>query len=208
MSALPIAPLHSAPPYPENPIAEGPRSGLLHLRNSVAEYFALYKVPAEVPPVGLKYRSFNSQNAPSGNRVCFIPGDFDGTAVPRARAYGSISRVNFNSVSVVNPRELARWDRIFTIAIWGNQPPGKLQDESAALEVAEGLLEQVARAMQMTKVGNHSAAASWQWGEVFENAPPVENPYGCELLVKCTMASPLFDRTLDVVQAKPGTITR
>src|SRR5262245_38441794 len=103
-------PSHAAPIIA--PRTDGPRSGILVLRNACAQYFEENDGPATVALVGLKYRSFQlNVQAPRGaNRVVFIPGEFDGTPEPKKpRKYGRLSRMNRNAGSVYNPRELLAW---------------------------------------------------------------------------------------------------
>lgn len=188
--------MNAAPPYP---ITNGPpRSGIVYLRNQVADYFQSYSVPATVAPVGLKYRSFTiNQSAPgNGNRVVFIPGVFDGD-VKAKRAYGSLSRETRNSSFVVNPREIASWERPITISVWAASVPGRRPDEEDSIAVVEDLLEQVVRALQAT------AASAIHFGEVSIPVPG-EDTFGAELLLHVVQVGPLYDVTLSVVQASPA----
>ena len=181
----------------------GPRSGLLYLRNAVEKYFEDNDVPALVTKVGLKYRSFQRQSAPSNaNRVVFIPGEFTGELAPKLRRYGALSRATRNHASVVNPRELLAWDRPFTLSIWSAPVPGASENEGETVGVAEDLLEQVARAI------TYAEAADVIWGEVDIIAPPVEGAFGVELLAHAIQRGPLFDVARDVVVPKTGTITK
>ncbi len=199
---LPAAPNHAAPVYPHDSDIGTPRSGLLQLRNAVAAYFESYAVPVEVPPVGLRYRSFNlNQSFPANaNRVVFIPGKFDGNETPRARDYGVLSRESMNHAQVINPRELVAWERPFTISCWSAPVPGQKTDEGATLNLAEDLLEQVVRAV------HESGLADITWGNVVINSPNVENGFGVELLVSASQLGPIFGVTLDYVQPTAGTI--
>jgi hypothetical protein len=165
----------------------------------VADYFTAYGVSAVVAEVGLKFRSFAlNQNAPGGgNRVCFIPGKFDGNGAPRLRAYGALDRNVRNHASVENPRELLNWNRPATISVWSAPVPGNKDNEGATINLAEDLLEQVVRAV------NTAGLADITWGDVVYNAP-VENPFGVEFLVSITQRGPLFDVTREYVQATPS----
>jgi hypothetical protein len=189
---------HEAPPYP--PPTDFPKSGLQYLRDRVAEYFESYAVPAVVADIGLKYRSFNlNVSAPNGaNRVVFIPGKFDGSNALRPREYGELGRDTYNHASVENPREIVSWERPFTISCWSSPEPGKASDEGATIAKAEDLLEQVVRAV------HEACGADIMWGSVIINSPPSENSFGVELLVFATQKGPLFDKTLEWVQATPG----
>ncbi len=191
--------MNEAPVYPLSTQIDSVKSGILRLRDDIAKYFALYNVPATVPPVGLKYRSFAlNQSAPgNANRVCIIPGEFDGSAVPKPRRYGTLSRSNRNHASVNNPRELASWDRPITISCWSAPPPGQAKDEGAIIALAEDLLQEVVRAVHA------SGCSDITWGAVTINAP-VENPFGVELLVSITQRGPLYDTTLDYAQPTSG----
>lgn len=191
--------MNAAPPI-ANAVPGARRSGLLYLRDRVAEYFEAYSVNASVTPVGMKYRSFslNQQMPSNANRVVFIPGVFDGKPELQPRKYGSLSRSSRNNGSVVNPRELASWERPFTISIWGAPVPGKQFAEDESVGVVEDLLENVVRAVQF------AGRASVHWGDVVISAPPVENSFGTELLVSATQIGPLFDVAYDYVQ--PATI--
>lgn len=66
------------------------KSGLLFMRDEVARFFQEQNIPAVVVPVGVKYRSFTSnQSEPRGaGRVCFIPGTFDPDSPQKRRDYG------------------------------------------------------------------------------------------------------------------------
>lgn len=199
------APTHEAPVIA--PRTEGPRSGILALRNAVAAYFADNAINAAVSPVGLKYRSFALNQSPSAgaNRVVFIPGEFDGDPKIKARKYGALTREGRNAGSVVNPRELLSWARPITISIWSGPQPGQNQDEGLNVGIAEDLLEKVVQAVQVF------GKASLHWGEILINAPPVENSFGAELLVGLTQIGPLYDITYDYVQATitpEGVLTR
>lgn len=196
---------NAAPPYP--PMQTGPRSGLLYLRNQVEAYFTEHAVPAAVAKVGLKYRSFSiNQMSPSGaGRVVFIPGEFKGDAVLKPRPYGALSRGTRNTASVVNPRELLHWERPFTLSVWGAPLPGDVSGEEGAVTLVEDLLEQVVRAVTgASDPWGVSLAATVTWGDILLVSPPTESSFGCELLVSATQKGPLFDRTLDVVQASPA----
>ncbi len=187
--------MNHAPVYPLEVDCGTPRSGLLQLRNAVAAYFEAYAVPAEVTPVGLKYRSFNlNQSMGGANRVVIIPGKFDGNETPRARDYGALSRDSMNHASVVNPRELVSWERPFTVSCWSAPVPGASNDEGATINLAEDLLEQVVRAV------HESGMADIEWGGILINSPNVENGFGVELLLSATQTGPLFDTTLEYVQ--------
>jgi hypothetical protein len=181
-------------PMPDGP----PRSGIVYLRNVVAAYFESYGVPALVAPVGLKYRSFTlNQSAPANaNRVVFIPGVFDGD-VKAKRSYGALSRETRNSSHVNNPREIASWDRPITISVWSAPVPGKRPNEEDSIAVVEDLLEQTVRALQWAGKG------SIQFGEVTIPVP-AEGVFGEELLLHIVQVGPLYDVTLDVVQASPA----
>lgn len=195
---------NAAPTYPL--ASRGPRSGLLYLRNRVADYFLSENLPATVAPVGLKYRDFtlNQSTITLANRVVFIPGEFDGTTL-KPRAYGTLSRETRNTASVVNPRELLHWARPFTLSIWGLPVPGDTGNEEGAVGIVEDLLEQVVRAVTYAEDEfGTSLAASIEWGNVLLTTPPKESSFGVELLVSATQKGPLFDKTLDVVQAKPA----
>jgi hypothetical protein len=187
---------NAAPAYPLT-LVGAPRSGLVYLRDQVADYFVCNAVPASVAAVGLKYREFKlNQSMPANaNRVVFIHGEFDGTPQTKPRKYGSISRATDNSASVGNPREVAHWDRPFTVSVWAPPRPGAREDEQASFTMVEDLLEEVVRAVQAT------AAAAVQWGDVTIGTVTADSSFGVELLAAAVMLSPLFDRTLEVVQA-------
>ncbi len=138
--------MNEAPVYPTPEMGGAPRSGLLRLRDSVAAYFEEWAVGAVVAPVGLKYRSFTLNAAPGGaNRVVFIPGEFDGNNAPKARKYGSLSREVENHSTANNPKEIASWERPFTVSIWSAPVPGLSKEEGDTIGGAEDLLEQVVR---------------------------------------------------------------
>lgn len=187
--------MNAAPPI-ANAVPGSRRSGLLYLRDGVAAYFEAFGVNASVANVGLKYRSFSlNQSQPSNaNRIVFIPGVFDGKPELQPRKYGSISRATRNTGSVVNPREIAEWDRPFTVSIWAAPLPGKAYAEDESVGVVEDLLECLVRAVQTV------ALATVVWGDVIISAPPVENSFGTELLVGATQIGPLFDISYDYVQ--------
>lgn len=188
MNAAPVFPLADGPP----------RSGIVHLRNMVAAYFSGFAVPAHVPPVGLKYRSFtlNQQTPGNANRVVFIPGTFDGD-VKAKRNYGVLSRETRNSSYVNNPREIASWDRHITISIWAAPVPGRRPEEEDSIAVVEDLLEQTVRALQAAGQG------SIHFGAVTIPVPG-EGIFGEELLLHIIQVGPLLDMTLDVAYAVPA----
>jgi hypothetical protein len=189
--------MNAAPVFPI--LRDVPRSGLVYLRDRVADYFGCNAIPATVAPVGLKYRFFVLNASPGGaNRIVFIPGEFDGEGTPKSRKYGSINRETRNSASVVNPPEIANWDRPFTVSVWGAPAPGKVEDEQAAIAIVEDLLEEVVRAVQ------EGVASAVTWGEVLIKSPPQENGFGVELLASAILHGPFYGRTLDVVQAQPA----
>lgn len=194
---------NAAPAYPPdvNPPPKH-RSGLVYLRDHVESYFREWNVPAMVAPVGLKYRTFQlNQAQPLGSRrICFIPGEFDGTLALKPRAYGSLSKSTRNATSVVNPREIAEWARTFTLSVWA-APTGYASDEQEAIESVDDLLEQTIRAVNSVHLYGKSASASVRFGEVTLVSPPNENSYGIELLVACELHGPLYDVTLETVQA-------
>lgn len=193
--------MNAAPVYPTQ---STPRSGLIHLRNEVARYFEENDVPAVVAHVGLKYRSFtlNQNPAMGANRLVFIPGAFSGGTSVAPRAYGSLSRNTRNATSVINPRELAHWDRVATLSIWAGPVPGMAESEEDSLATAEDLLEKTVRAIESARVGDTSIAASLEWGSVTINSPPNDSAFGAELLVQFTQRGPLFDRVYETTQAK------
>lgn len=186
--------MNAAPPYPLASQIGTPRSGLGVMRDAVYAYFEERSIPAVVAEVGLKYRSFiiNQAALGGGNRVVFIPGEFDGSSEPKPRAYGSLSRDTRNHSSVSNPRELLAWDRPVTLSVWA-APETMAYNESANVLAAENLLEQVARAV-------HTAClADIEWGKVVINTAP-ENTFGVEFLVSLIQHGPLFDVTREYVQ--------
>lgn len=193
----------AAPVFP--PFSTDPKSGIIYLRDAVAKFFSDNSIPATVPPVGLKYRSFTlNQTVPgNANRVVFIPGEFDGTLPLQVRPYGTLSRETRNATSVRNPRELVAWDRPITLSIWSAPIPGRPEDEGSAIAIAEDLLEQTVRAVTYTSINGVSLNASIVWGDVNIVSPPNENSFGIELLVSLIQKGPLFDITLEVVQAEP-----
>jgi len=195
-------PTYAAPsvPTPDPP----PRSGLVYLREQVANYFNQNGIAATVAPVGLKYRSFQiNQTFPGGaNRIVFIPGEFDGENLLKSRPFGTLNRQIRQSAEVINPRELLCWERAVTLSIWSPPVTGSREDEEGALAIAENLLEQVVRAVQYVpdpSNPNASISASILWGDVLYKSPPVESAFGVELLVSLIQLVPLFDTTLDVV---------
>lgn len=197
-------PSHSAPVYP--PVRPGPRSGIVFLRDQVALFCSVRQLPIVVTPVGARYRGFVGNQAPGvgGNRIVFIPGEFV-PGSPTARKYGTLSRDTLNSESVCNPRELLAWSRAITVSLWSAPPPGKMTDEEAAFDVADDMLEVLARAVtQATYPDGSSVAASIEWGDVQIVSPPVENSFGVEVLVSIKQLAPFFGETLDVVQATPN----
>ncbi len=175
------------------------RSGLANLREAVASYFDYYAVPAVVAPVGLRYRNFILNADPRGaNRVVFIPGEFDGSNAPKARKYGALSKGSRNHASVENPRELAAWERPVTVSCWSAPVPGNTADESATIDAAEDLLEQVVRAI------HYSGMADIKWGAVQINTASSETAFGVELLLSLVQSGPLLDVTLETVQPMPA----
>jgi hypothetical protein len=199
--------MNAAPFYPLVQAPRSARSGLVYLRDQTAQYFLDYNINAVVPPVGLKYRSFtlNQATPANSNRVVFIPGEFDGENILKSRNYGVISRDIRNSASVVNPSEIAAWERPFTVSIWAAPKPGESDDEQSAISEVENLLELTIRAMLSAldpsdpRQGK-TVAASIVWGNVLIKSPPSEKAFGTELLLSAIQLCPIFGLTLDVVQ--------
>lgn len=189
---------NAAPVYPTLDQLGTPRSGLLQLRNAVSDYFEYFGVGAVVAPVGIKYRSFTlNQSVPgNGNRVVFIPGEFDGSNEPKPRRYGGLNRETRNHSSVVNPRELCNWDRPATVSVWAAPVPGQSKAEDATINIAEDLLEQVVRAI----CTSYGGRADITFGGITINSPPQENAFGVELLLSIVQRGPIFDLTHDFVQ--------
>lgn len=183
------------------------RSGIVAIRERLIHYFEQNRVPAEVPPVGLKYRSFTlNQNPISGaGRVCLIPGVFDGQPNLTPRRYGVLTR-EILATHVSNPRELLAWKRPITISVWGAPIAGQEENEGASIENAETLLEQVVRAL-----ATGSFEASLEWSDVTLVAPPTESSFGAELLVTITQTAPFLDKGFEIaypnLSVKRGSFT-
>jgi hypothetical protein len=195
--------MNAAPPYP--PYSTAPRSGLSYLRNNVAAYLAGRDVPVIVAPVGLKYRFSTLVQGPSGaGRIVFIPGIFDGAPQLKPRKYGTIDRDTDNATSVCNPREIGMWSKAFTISIWAPPDSAHPQDEQRSHALADDLLEWLFRAVNnIPGPDGKSVSASILWGDVILQSPPTEQAFGVELLVNAIQREPIFDETLEVVQATP-----
>lgn len=180
------------------------RSGLQVVRDGVAAYVTAKGYPIDVAEVGLKYRSFALNQGPTGgNRIVFIPGEFDGNLVLKARKYGTINRETRNSGSAFNPRELASWERPFTVSVWAGPVPGQGDKEGGNLTQAENLLEILLRALySITAPDGTAIAASLHFGDVMVNSPPSDNAYGAELLFQVVQIAPFFDEAYEYVQAK------
>jgi hypothetical protein len=192
--------MNAAPVFPTIDQFGTPKSGIGFLRNAVKQYFSDFSIPAQVAPVGLKYRTFqlNQNQSTNANRIVFIPGEFDGSLAPKPRAYGTLNRATRNSASVVNPRELLSWERPMTISIWAAPTPGKANEEDDAIMIVEDLLEQVVRAIQGSQQG------AIKWGDVTITSPPNENSFGAELLVSLVQIGPIYDITLPYVTGTPA----
>lgn len=177
------------------PRTDGPKSGILVMRNTCADFFTEWSIPAVVTPVGAKYRSFQTQSPTlGGNRVTFIPGEFDPSSAPKPRKYGKIDRASSNAASVRNPRELASWERPITIAVWSAPAPGQAQDEGMSVAVAEDLVEKVFQALA-------PFGASIQPGEVTIQTPPTDGAFGVELFIRLVQTGPIYDVALEYAQA-------
>lgn len=199
----PLAQPHGAPIVKAE--STGPASGLRYLRDGVAKAFAEAGAPVVVAPVGLKYRGFGLNQGPSGgNRIVFIPGEFDGKSGPQQpRRYGTVSRQGRNACSVQNPREIASWERVFTVSIWAGPIPGAGNDEGQSGEQAELLLELFIRALHTVATPEGvPVIASLLFGDLTLVAPPTDNSFGAELLLTMTQVTPIFGVTHEYVQAK------
>lgn len=189
------------------------RSGLLFLRDSVAQYFESLGITAAVKPVGLKYRSFNDRPG----RVVFIPGQFDGSNDLRPRPYGELSRQvkshsqfqgdgfwdgssdpNFDPlnpvpvtqpVDSINPRELFQWDKAITISVWAASTSRERQDDQSQYDNTEDLFELVLQGCQQ------AIGADFVPRQLFRVSPPEESSYGEEILLWARTRGPLFDAT-------------
>lgn len=181
------------------------QSGLVVLADAVRVYFDANGVRATVAPVGLRYRSFSMNQGPGGgSRIVFIPGDFSGDAALKPIDEGELGDPLKRLGD--NPRELVEWNRTVTISIWGVDA-SDVSDEQRQIEATENLLELVVRAVHNAVSPNTGYAigadrdenGSSTWGKVSRTYPPVENGFGCELLVRLRIKGPLFDAPAQIV---------
>lgn len=196
-----------------------PRSGLIALADGVRRYFEANGVAAVVA-VGLKQRFFQINQGPGGaSRIVFIPGDFDGTEGSRPLDEGEIGDPMGHTST--NPRELAQWSRVCTVAVWGVDTT-KLEDEALQIEATEDLLERTVEAIHnctgevrdvddlgrpITAVLGH-LGADVTWGKISGVYPPLENGFGRELLLRFTLSGPLYDQPIAMVRGQAGTFTK
>jgi hypothetical protein len=198
------------------------RDGLVALSDGVRAFFAANQIPADVTPVGWKYRTFQLNQGPGGgSRVCFIPGRIDPSmpgppkvidagklSQPSTAAPPGVARAGGLKDGVRNPRPLRSWHHIVSVSIWGVDPTDTSNDElQYAATVA--LFEQTIQAMHFSvdpvteiPVGMANLeheGASWV-------LPPVERAFGRELVLFFVQHGPLYAPAKDVTTPQPAII--
>lgn len=190
------------------------RSGIIALADAVRVYFEANNVQAHVARVGLKYRTFLTNQGPDGgSRVVFIPGDFNGDPSVKPIDEGELDDP-LHHVSV-NPRELAEWRRVVTASIWGVDY-ARIEDEEAQIQATEDLFEWTLRAIQNAvkpvTIGEQTfythLGADVERGKVTRAYPPLENGYGHELLWRFVLKGPFYDLADPTVVPTPGPIVK
>lgn len=182
----------------------GNRSGLIALADGARAYFEANGVAAVIPPVGLKYRTFQINQGPGGgSRVVFIPGEYDGQLEPKAMRAGELRKPRHNATDDINPRELVWWRKSVTLSIWAVDTTN-LASEQAQWAALEDLFESTVQAVHNARdpvSGLPVGLADVVWVNTTLNRTVIENSFGFELLVTLTHSGPLFD--LPIEQAFP-----
>lgn len=164
-----------------------PSSGISALVRAVGAYFEDNGVAAQVL-FGMTKRGEWAKS-----RVVFIPGHYDGSEAPRPMAGGVFDAPQ--QKESLNPRELTAWIRAITVSIFAVDPTN-VTDEEAQNTALENLLESTQQAMwnaidpiSQKNVGGPGI----KFLDSLVVQPPVQMAYGREILMWCTMQTPLFD---------------
>lgn len=181
------------------------RAGLPALVRGVRAYFAAYGVTANVV-LGWNARNSQINQGPGGaNRVCFIPGEFDGsTGAPKVAKAGTMDRNAAQNFVSHNPRmrALAWWHEPITVSCWAVDP-SQPQDEESQIEATNALQEATVAAIHNATDPVTGFAVGFanieEWGAVGWTLPPGENAFGRELTFGLTLLSPLFDAPIQLV---------
>lgn len=205
-----------APVYPQPAIVV--RSGLVALAAGVRAFFEANGVPATVPPVGWKYRTFQVNQGPGGgSRVAFIPGRIDPTApgVPKVLDAGTFSqpqlstpgpRLGGQTQNPGNPRPLASWHKLVSVSIWAVDPDGP-QDDERQLSALENLVDWTYTAMHNAVdpvSGRNVGLADLELVDSVWTTPPVERAFGRELVLFFIQHAPVFDLFIQTTTPKPA----
>jgi hypothetical protein len=172
------------------------RSALVGLYRSMADYFESFAVPAKVL-YGLKARDLWNTS-----RVVVIDGEFKGELVPKALPAGTLSAPT--QKKSFNPREIVSWTRPVTLSIRGVDSKNP-DDEALQTEALETLIEWTIRAVQNAVFpldgggGIGLGQANLEWGDAIWLSPPVQQPFGKELLQAVTLHCVFFDVPSPVV---------
>lgn len=184
--------------------------GLLALALGVERYFAANAILATVG-VGLQERSFALNQGPGGaSRVVLIDGDFDGSEAPRVLDGGALNRAT-RSLNL-NPRELAQWERLITVSIWGvdYSSEAALRDTRKQIAAASKLLERTIQALHCGAYADangdqaNAGLADLVWQKIRITHPPVEMGFGQEYLLTLVHREPLFDAPVGIAFPDPA----
>jgi len=190
------------------------KSGLVALKNGVAEYFKKQGVTAEVSLGWAQRTRQDNQGDGRANRVVFIPCDDSGKAgrIVLPEQPGDRQIVNGNNVVVGTVRALRTWQRIVEVSVWACDAEN-INDEDAQAEATDALLEWTMRAV-------HRAAAPAQggkqgvglanvdWGDVRTSTTPVDRSFGRELLATFTYRHPIFDEVQEMAFPENARVNR
>ena len=185
------------------------RGGLVALADATRAFLRVAAPGVVVPPIGWKERTKHiNQGQGGGSRVCFVPGEFDGSTTPRSLKAGALGRVQRKTT--LNPRELLSWQAVSTVCVWGVDT-ARLDDEEAQIAATLNLAEAVLQGMHNgvdPVTGESVGAAAIEWGETTWVKPPVERGFGLELLITFTHRSVFFDAPESQILAAVGAVTR
>lgn len=174
------------------------RSGLLALRDGVADYFRSLKLDYVVGKISRHAYDEWINQAPSGaGRVLFLQ--------PKGGARGKLHR---GHVARNPPGALLQWDRPVTMSVWAADSTalGTEDEESRHLEAVERLLELTIQGIRRAvdpETGQAIGFGAIEFGDVTEIDNDRELYFGCELQVSMVLKGPLFDIDRAVVQPKP-----
>jgi hypothetical protein len=205
------------------------RSGLVALAHAVADWFADPDVTTKygylgipiptVTTLGWRQREIQLNRSPGAgaNRIAFL----DGHGPSDRRTHGELSwpRGAGNAAGTVTvtsqgtfpvtrggfgtPRNLAGWEREFTLSIWTVLDVGSNVIEEAQIGLADTVLESVVQGLLNKGTGNVRMPM-----RVYQDKHSVNLTYGIERLVECKHFEPLQDIPNDVITDASPVIER